>query len=893
MSSEHNGDQYVREDAIPLPPKDAEVFTTGCDYCIAGCGYKVFRWPVKGPNGGTAASENALGVDFPAAAMSGSWVSPSMHNVVTANGKKQNVIVLPDPDMKHVNKNGDHSIRGGCIAQKCYNPDTPTRDRHQYPQLRVNGKLERVSWDDATDIMAQVSEYILEKFGVHAWGMKAYSYEFWENTYAITKLAYRSVKTPCFSPHDQPGPGGDAIGLRDVGIDKFSASYDDWGSAEVLFCSGTDPYETKTMIFNEYIKPAVDAGRQKLIYVLPRSTAGVAFAEKTGGLWLDLYPGTDTVLNIAILRIILENGWEDKEFIEKWTNNKWETDSGFGQGTRNTPWQWRTTWGKFSVKGFDDYKKWVLSQEWAELDAASEVTGVAKEKIQKAAEMLAKPINGRRPKASFGLEKGNYWSNNYTNSSSFACLGVVCGAGNRPGQMISRFGGHQRGGRSAGGYPRAESPEKVNGRRKRPIDLDRWMVEGNLRFAWVIGTTWIQAMAGSVDLDNAFKRMTVEQPSQVTSKNVASAVAAIKQRIDDGGMMVVNSDIYPCAPIGTEYADIVLPASGWGEHDFTRANGERRMRVFQGFYDAPGESKPDWWAVAQFAQKMGYEGYKWKDSNEVFEESARFSRGGRTDFYPIVWKAKKDGKKGHDLLSEYGTNGIQGPVRYEYGKLVGTKRLHDSTAKVPTPQGPTVVKKAHYAFNSQTGKLNFIKSPWEIFSDFFDFIKPQGNELWVTNGRVNEVWQSGFDDIERRPYITERWPDNFLEIHPDDAAARGIESGDEVLCYSDRVPVQMGAGFVVEGDDLTFTGLQKKGLIKLTQARVPAVAMVTPAMKKGVTFMNFLHKTASANALVPRVPDPISNRYRFKLGVAFVKKTGESPYKNDLNRMSFAPRIIT
>ena len=174
----------LRSDEYPdglqnLPPKDAEVFTTGCDYCIAGCGYKVFRWPVRGKNGGPKASQNALGVDLPTATLSGSWISPSMHNVVTADGKKQNVIVLPDPDMKHVNKGGDHSIRGGCIAQKCYNPDTPTRDRLQYPQLRVNGKLERISWDDATDIMAQVSEYVLEKFGVHAWGMKAYSYEFW------------------------------------------------------------------------------------------------------------------------------------------------------------------------------------------------------------------------------------------------------------------------------------------------------------------------------------------------------------------------------------------------------------------------------------------------------------------------------------------------------------------------------------------------------------------------------------------------------------------------------------------------------------------------------------------------------------------------------------------
>ena len=48
----------------------------------------------------------------------------------------------------------------------------------------------------------------------------------------------------------------------------------------------------------------------------------------------------------------------------------------------------------------------------------------------------------------------------------------------------------------------------------------------------------------------------------------------------------------------------------------------------------------------------------------------------------------------------------------------------------------------------------------------------------------------------------------------------------------------------------------------------------------------------SSDALVPRVPDPISNCYRFKLGVGRIEKTGESPYKHSLQAMSFAPRNI-
>jgi hypothetical protein len=137
---------------------------------------------------------------------------------------------------------------------------------------------------------------------------------------------------------------------------------------------------------------------------------------------------------------------------------------------------------------------------------------------------------------------------------------------------------------------------------------------------------------------------------------------------------------------------------------------------------------------------------------------------------------------------------------------------------------------------------------------------------------------------------SQRWPDNFIEIHPEDAAKRGIESGDSVRVWSERVPVQTGSELHVEGPDPTFTVLQKAGRIRLVSASVEAVAMVTPSMRQGVALMNFLHKSAPANALVPRVPDPISNRYRFERGVAHIDRTGESPCKGDLERMSFAPR---
>ena len=117
--------EHIAVDRIPLPPKDAEVLTTACDYCTVGCGYKVYRWPV-GKEGGGKASENAFKVDFPHTNIMTAWASPAQHNVVRHKGRPHNVLVVPDKDATVVNNGGNHSIRGGTLGQKCYNPENRT-----------------------------------------------------------------------------------------------------------------------------------------------------------------------------------------------------------------------------------------------------------------------------------------------------------------------------------------------------------------------------------------------------------------------------------------------------------------------------------------------------------------------------------------------------------------------------------------------------------------------------------------------------------------------------------------------------------------------------------------------------------------------------------------------
>jgi arsenite oxidase large subunit len=879
------------KDRFPLPPKDADVLTTACDYCTIACGYKVYRWPV-GREGGAAAGQNALKADFPHQNIMGAWASPAQHNIVSYRGKPHHVLVVPDRGTKVVNVGGNHSIRGGTLAQKCFNPETRTRERLQYPMIRVNGELKRVSWDLATDVMADISKYILKKHGEHAWAIKMYSYQYFENTYAITKLGMTSVGTPAIAPHDKCANTNDATGLDDAGIDSFAASYEDWGECEVAFMSGVDPYETKTILFTQWMMP----GDKKMIFVTPHKTGGVAWAVSTGrGIWLPIIPGTDTVLHMALARIIIENNWQDQEFIDKWIANQWEVDQGYGRGTRNTGWQWRTTWGTWQ-SDWNDYKKFILAQEESKLDVAARITGLDAADIRKVAEWIAKPrADGSRPKTSFMLEKGNYWSNNYMNTTSFVSLGLICGAGNRPGRMISRGGGHQRGMVSAGGGSGWLNPEKYPGRRKKDFNLDRWVMAGEVKFAWVFGTTWIMAMMASQTLATKMLDMTRGNPNQITSLDRAAIFEALKKRVDSGGMVLVDSDIYPQEPLNTDIADIVLPAATWGEDDFTRCNSERRLRLYSKFYDAPGEARPDWWAVQAFAHKMGFTGYDWKSSNDVFEEAARFSRGGVLNYHPLVVKAKEMGVKGHELLRTYGTTGIQTPIRVRGGQLVGTQRLHDPANNWGEMEQAEVQLQFLYAFSTHSGKAILLKSPWKFpgWIQFYEAAKPrkEKGEIWVTNGRVAETWQSAFDD-KRKAHLRQRWPWPVIFIHPNDARPKGIESGDMVKVHNDTVYVQTGQPQGVLDPDLNFNNLLKEGHIQVSEGFFTAVAVVSDEMREGVAMANFNVPGSPANTVVHAVPDPVTNNYRYKLGRGTLTRVGESPYKHAFTSMSLKPRNI-
>lgn len=816
-------------DHVPIPPTTAKKSRTSCQYCIVGCGYDVYVWPTDVPEGGIKASQNALGVDLPAAALSGQWISPGMYNrTVFQDGRSYNIVIVPDKGYE-VNM-GNHSIRGGTNAQGIWSPYGPTADRLVAPLLKVGGAQQPISWDAALTIASGVLKHAVSKYGPQGAAFRMYAYQWFENTYSITKLYFKEIGTPNGAIHNRASFGGETTALGDTGLDTWNIAYVDAEKADVVFEVGAGGYENQTVFFTQHV---MNHGAT-LIVQDPRKIIDAAYAEKNSGLHLQLKPGTDAVLLNAIARVIVDNNWQDTNFVSQFIIAS-KTDI-----TAQDNWRQQ----HFGM-AFSDYQK-MLQKPLYDTANAAQFTGVSADQIQKAAALIAKPkANGQRPKTLFMFEKGLIWGINYENVAALANLALLIGSIGKEGQGISRSGGHQEGFSSPVGYPMQNATDTGLFGEKIPNYIDAHMEKGEVKVYHVIGANPAGMTNSSQHFREVLAKLLAHGPT-VESADTSAALAALTARMDSGGMVLIAQDIYP--NLTTEMADLVLPAAAWGEMNGVRINGERRARLYEQFMDAPGQAMRDWWIIAQIAQRMGFSGFDWKTDEDVFTELAP---NAQYDASGIVQYAASIGKSPYTVLRGL-QSGIQLPAKFENGQLVGTTRLFEDRK-----------------FGTTSGKAMFINSDWTgLPAQVYAQLQPQGDEFWVINGRVDELWQTMYTH-KRVPYILERWPSNHVEINPTDAASLGVQSGDMISLASNRVVTQQPGTF----DTGSFT----------------AVAYVSDIVPQGVVFTNFAYPDQWMNSISPRWMHPANPVPPYKLSRARLTRIGSTDLAS---RMSFAPRNL-
>lgn len=339
--------------------------------------------------------------------------------------------------------------------------------------------------------------------------------------------------------------------------------------AELLFVIGSNATEAHPIIGNK-MKQAVKKGT-KLIVVDPRKT-GLA---EEADIWLRLNPGTDVFLLNAMMKVIIEEGLEAKDYIES------------------------------RVENFEGLKKTVMKYD---LDEAEKVTGVDKELIRQAALLYAKT-----EKAGIFYTLGiTEHTHGTENVMSLANLGMLTGHVGIESGGINPIRGQNnvQGACDLGALPNTyPAYAKVTDPKAREFFESVWKTPLSPNLGYQIPEMFNQAVKGNV------KAMYIMGEDPVLSDPDANHVKRALNNLD----LLVVQDIFMSDT--AKLADVVFPATCYAEKDGTFTNTERRVQRVRKAVAPPGQARNDWSILCDVSKIINPNVFfDYETSEDVFEE---------------------------------------------------------------------------------------------------------------------------------------------------------------------------------------------------------------------------------------------------------------------------------
>jgi assimilatory nitrate reductase catalytic subunit len=217
------------------------------------------------------------------------------------------------------------------------------------------------------------------------------------------------------------------------------------------------------------------------------------------------------------------------------------------------------------------------------------------------------------------------------------------------------------------------------------VDLFDAVLDGRIKALWVLGTNPADSMP--------------------RADRVRAALTTCP--------FVVVSDCWESDTAG--FADVLLPASGWGEKDGTVTNSERRISRQRAFRAPPGEARPDWWMLSEVARRLGW--------------GAAFGYAGPADIF-----------REHAALSAFENDG--GRV-FDIGALAALSDAeYDALAPVQWPrpqdgQGRARLFGGGSGFTTEDGRARFVATPYRPPAEA---LLP--GMLVLNTGRVRDQWHT-------------------------------------------------------------------------------------------------------------------------------------------------------
>ncbi len=627
----------------------------------------------------------------------------------------------------HTDRNGQLTVQGdplhpgsqGMLCSKGQNLHYTVMDqtdRLLYPQMRYNRAmpLERVSWDAALDRAAAVFKTIIQQHGPDSVAFYASGQCLTEEYYLINKLAKGFLGTNNLDTNSRLCMSSAVVGYKlTLGEDSVPGSYEDIDLADTLLVTGANPAWCHPIIFRRVEARKAAYPDFKLIVVDPRRTQTAAMAD----LHLQIKPGTDITLHHAIARGLIDRGLIDQPFIDNHT------------------------------EGFERFNQKVHERT---LKEAATLCGISLDDLRWAIEYIG------RSKAfmtmwTMGLNQSVVGVNK---NVSLINLSLITGQIGKPGAGPLSLTGQPNamGGRETGGMANLLPAHRdmANPQHRQEV-AEFWATPA-------LGVRELPAKPGltATELFTALRDGTVKAVWIVCTNPIVSLPDSklVEEALKNARFVVVQ-DISDRSDT-LAYADLVLPAAGWGEKTGTMTSSERRISYLNKFAEPPGEAKPDAEIIWDFARKMGFgEAFPYQNGAEVYAEHARLTKGTHIDISGLS----------HERLKTEGT--LQWPVPTPDSP--GTKRLF-TDHQFYTPSKRARIQTVPDENQSEPTTLDF--------------------PLILTTGRIRDQWHT-MTKTGKVAKLNGHIPKPFLEIHPKDAEERSLGEGDPVVVTGHRGQVQV------------------------------------------------------------------------------------------------------
>lgn len=487
----------------------------------------------------------------------------------------------------------------GKMCVKGMEAHTPSlsAERLKVPLLRKNGKLVPVSWRTAMNWFRRKVARLQQSYGRDAIGVYGGGSLTNEESYLLGKFARVALGTRFI---DYNGrfcmSSAAAAGNQAFGIDRgMTNPLSDIPFAKCLILAGTNIADCQPTMM-PYLRKAKANGAY-IIAIDPRVTGTTKLAD----LHLQVKPGTDAALVNGMLKVIVDEGYANWDFIERHTSG---------------------------VAELVEYLESVKLSEVAEL------TGVPEELIVQAARAYGQADTGMVFTAR-GVEQQATGVRNVRNFINLVlATGKIgkqgCGYGAVTGQANGQ-GGREHGQKAdqLPGYRLIEDPSH------RKYIADVWGVkETSLPRKGVSAYEMFEAV-----MNDELRGLIVMSSNPVVSNPNAHLVEEALRKLDV--LVVVDLFLSETA----ELADLVLPGSSFLEDEGTMTTLEGRVMLRRAVRPLPGEARLDWRIICDMAQALGKsKGFRYASAQEIFDELRLASKGGIADYYGISYERMEQEK---------------------------------------------------------------------------------------------------------------------------------------------------------------------------------------------------------------------------------------------------------